>query len=285
MNTEKTIQIFYGLTEAGQKQSILTGGNGKRYQSVSAPLSPEILNWTTLDPDGDPEALRTYTYHYTVAEPTWGRPYIKTHGHQDLVLFDAPQTSAQLINWLRAEFAARDDRKAAAEAELAVSQAQYEQKEAEQKEAEAARKAAHEQFEQMIAQERQRKENAKNTWIDAHGSDYLKRATALGYDCQRRYVAERATFEFPGYVVDFDDQAGWNARVCPSTEALSEAERQIAAGHNAEIVWLTQYPDGTLVYDDDDWDEEEEEEDKPDDGVEAVVIHNFLAQYDLIRVY
>ncbi len=282
MNTEKTIQIFYGLSSSGQKRLLLDGGDGRRLQSVSVRLTPEVLEWTTVDPDGNPEPIYTYTYHYTVECPMYGAPYIMSRRSEGLVEFDVPQTSDRLIDWFRVELAAREDRRVAAEAELVAALAQYEQKVAERKKATAEREAAQKQAERI----REQKKAEKAAWIDAHGSDYLKRATALGYDCQRWYASERAAFEFPGYVGDFDDQAGWNARVCPSMEALSEAERQIAAGHNAEIVWLTQYPDGTLVYDDDEWDEdEEEEEDKPDDGVEAVVIHNFLAQYDLIRVY
>lgn len=110
----------------------------------------------------------------------------------------------------------------------------------------------------------QAREADKHTWITAHGSDFLRRAClAGGYDCQRRYVEERAALEFPGYVVDFKDYARWRDRSCPSEVALAEAERV-----SGLVVWLTASP-------------EEDENDL--DPCEAVVVRGYLDKYDLIR--
>lgn len=90
-------------------------------------------------------------------------------------------------------------------------------------------------------EERQRehevREAERTVWIAEHGSDFLRRATAAGYDCQRRYVTERAALEHPGAVVDFEDEAEWRSRSCPSEAALDLAERI-----NGEVVWLTSPP-------------------------------------------
>jgi hypothetical protein len=118
--------------------------------------------------------------------------------------------------------------------------------------------------------EREVRETEKLAWITAHGSDYLKDAVNLGYNCQRKYVTERAALEFPDFRVDFDDNASWNDRACPSPEALAEVKALVAAGHDAQVVWLT--------YDGDDREDWEEFE-----PCEVVVIRDYLGRYDLVK--
>lgn len=124
-------------------------------------------------------------------------------------------------------------------------------------------KDAHEAAERA---ERARRDAEKADWIAAHGSDHLKRAVAAGHDSQRRYVTERAAAEYPGYEVDFDDEAGWKSRSFPSEAALDEAEKS-----GGEVVWLTTRP-AAREYDDE------------DQECEAVVVSNFLGKYDLIKI-
>lgn len=119
------------------------------------------------------------------------------------------------------------------------------------------------------------KEANRKNWIFERGSDYLRRATALGYNCQRQYVTERAALEFPGFELDFDDQACWKSRNCPSEAALVEVEVLIEAGHNAEVVWLTEPV--VTTRDDDGYPE-------PFDPCEAIVIKYYLGKYDLLKV-
>jgi hypothetical protein len=121
--------------------------------------------------------------------------------------------------------------------------------------------------------ERERKEQEKAAWIAEHGSNYLKRATTLGYDCQRQYVTERAALELPGYEVDFDNRAAWKSRSCPSMAALEEVERLIRQGHDAEVVWLTEPIQEPEYSDDDDYFE----------PCETIVVHNYLGKYDLVK--
>lgn len=106
----------------------------------------------------------------------------------------------------------------------------------------------------------------KLDWIKAHGSDFLRKASDAGYDCQRRYVTERAVLEYPGFAVDFDDLAGWKERACPSEAALDAA---LGFGDTCRVVWLTQPV------------EREGEEDW--EAREALVVEDFLGKYDLVR--
>ncbi|WP_235062549.1 hypothetical protein [Thermoanaerobacterium aotearoense] len=117
-------------------------------------------------------------------------------------------------------------------------------------------------------------EKDKIDWINQHGSDYFKRAIANGFDCQRKYVIERAAKEFPDFIVDFDDSAEWNSRSCPSEKALYEMITLKEKGYNANVVWLTRLPNG---YDDYDY--------YDIDPCEAVVIRSYLGSYDLIKTY
>ena len=90
------------------------------------------------------------------------------------------------------------------------------------------------------------------------------------------YATERSTLEHPDFALDFDNNASWNSRACPSVEALAEVKGLIAAGLDAQIVWLTISPEGKKSYSHND-----EEAFEP---CEAVVIRDYLRKYDLIKV-
>jgi hypothetical protein len=135
----------------------------------------------------------------------------------------------------------------------------------EARERESEREAAHQY-------QKEQAEIEKRTWIEQHGSDFLRKACLqAGHDCQRRYAIERAALEYPGYTVDFDDAAGWKARACPGEMALDEA---LAVG--GDVVWLTSRPSAEVG----DWPEEEYWE-----PCEAVVIQKYLGRYDLVREF
>jgi len=123
----------------------------------------------------------------------------------------------------------------------------------------------------------EKREAEKRAWIEAHGSEYLRRACLKGgYDCQRRYIIERAAMEAPGYTVDFDDAAAWRSRSCPSAAALDEEDAARALGlGEPEIVWLTNPPKDSHDDDDDYF------EFSP---CEAVAIRGYLGKYDLVKI-
>lgn len=117
----------------------------------------------------------------------------------------------------------------------------------------------------------------RREWILAHGSDYLKKTHAAGYNCQRVYVTERAALEYPDYALDFRNEADWKARACPSEVMLEEALRV-----NGRVVWMTA-PGATLRKA---WNlecrKENYKETDPFSQCEVVVVR-FLGQYDLVK--
>lgn len=168
----------------------------------------------------------------------------------DEIEFDMPRLTESLIKFeqkrredLRARAAEIEKRNAAKRAEIAKQKA-----------------------------EREAREQEKTDWITSHGSDHLRRAHKLGYDCQRKYVTERANQEFPDFAVDFNEWARWQSRACPSKDALDIVEKLIEQGHNAECVWLVHPPYGMG------------EDEYPDDfdPCEAVVVKDYLFKHTLV---
>lgn len=155
-------------------------------------------------------------------------------------------------------------------AEVAAEQAERDRKNAEARAKREAEEAA-----------REAAEADKARWIEAHGSNHLRRAFGRGHDCQRMYVVERAAAELPGYTVDFEDAAAWKSRPCPSLAALDEAERverldlRPAEEIEVRIVWLTSPARAErLEYDEDPGEFEESE---------AIVVRGYLSRYDLVK--
>ena len=124
-------------------------------------------------------------------------------------------------------------------------------------------------------------EEEKRNWIEQNGSERLRLAHSHGYECIRLYVSERAKLEYPSFILDLDSKANWIRLNNPSLSALKLVQELIDTGKDAQIVWLTRFPDGTSP-DEDDYDDDG---DSGDDNVdEAIVIGNFLGAYNLIKL-
>ena len=279
--TTKKATISYLLNEEGRKRSLLDGGDGKEMQVVETDITPVLMELADVSPGGEAVlnltgeiviGLEIGSYHddypnfkYTYAPGQYRHLDRKQY-------FAAPQTAEALIAWEKS----RRDHIAARSAELQPAleklQASYKlesERRAEEKASEKAREEGHRK------KEREQREAEKSTWIAAHGSDHLRRAAALGYDCQRKYVTERAITEFPDFSADFDNRANWESRSCPSEAALTLAESLIESGHMAEVVWLT-YPIHLVGLD--------KEEDYRDwEPREAVIVKNYLFKYVLVK--
>lgn len=117
-------------------------------------------------------------------------------------------------------------------------------------------------------QEKVTREREKADWIRQHGSQYLKDCLELEVKANKEYVIERSALEFPGYEVDYSDDAAWEEKFSPSQEALSELKKVRGLGAESEIVWLTRPIN----------------EDYEFEPCEAVVIRNYLGKYDLIKI-
>lgn len=184
----------------------------------------------------------------------------------DRITLPAIPDMAEAVDLLLADAARWDT------AEIARQQRKAERESARQQAEAANRRRADEQQRQSLAdaEAKAARKADKAAWVAAHGSDHLRAAHAAGYDCQRKYVTERAAMERPDYAVDFSDNAAWRDRSCPSAAALAEA---LSVG--GEVVWLTT-------------DENNEPVDRSggeSDGAEAVVIRQYLGKYDLIKQF
>lgn len=106
-------------------------------------------------------------------------------------------------------------------------------------------------------------------WIEEYGDEKLKLALKHTYKCQEDYVTQRASIEYPGFCVDYRDNAEWNERPSPTMEALTILDAIIDSGTEAEIKWVTKRHD-----------ESEYDESDPSEGI---VIREYLGKYDLIK--
>ena len=272
----REISITYHLSEEGRKKSLLLGGDGKKEQVIEADLSPELLSRAYVREDGN--AVWSVLYapqKYLVLGGGTRKPYVTPGGGATYHYFDQPQTAESLLAWVEEREALATAEKAALEAELPALVAAWEADQAAKKEKEAAKEAAEKAAEAAEKAAKAARDAERSAWIAEHGSDYLRRATALGYNCQRQYMTERAAAELPGFDVDFDRRAEWQNRSCPSVEALELVEALIEGGHNAEVVWLVE-PVAQL----------EDEDGCPAwfDPCEAVVVQEYLGKYYLVKI-
>lgn len=284
MTTKAT--ITYLLSEEGRKKSLLQGGSGKREQNLEADITPELLTLAHVSSEGNIKLRIGDDSSYSLlnhrdcelyVDKYSGKPEIRplsgnnTGLIAEIITFDAPQTADALIDFETNRRTNLETRQGELQPEFDRLMEEYNVKQAAEKARneveEAKRKAEREVEEAAKKVERERLEADKLQWIQQHGDDYLRDAVALGYDCQREYVAQRTDMEFPGYVVDFDNNAVWKSRSCPSREALAEVKGLIAKGYQAEVVWLTCPP----------WELDEFE------AGEAVVIRSYLGKYDLVK--
>ena len=165
---------------------------------------------------------------------------------------------------------------------LALAASQQEKQEAARRQAEDQERKERRAEQALRDREREQADKAARAqqraeWITEHGSEHLRAAVNAGYNCQRLYTSERAALEYPGYEIDFDGNAAWKSRSCPSTGALAEELRvtpSLREGERIAVVWLTH----GIGSDDRDEDDPEEYQER-----EAVAIDNWLGRYTLLR--
>ena len=111
----------------------------------------------------------------------------------------------------------------------------------------------------------------KAAWIEAHGSDRLKKAYATGYPHNRAYTQERATAELgEEWTVDTKNAYEWDRKASPSERALDLEKTLKDKGFKVQVVWVKS-------------DGEERDDDDAFEPFEAVVVREFLSRYDVIH--
>ena len=105
-----TVKILYLLSEEGRKQSLLSGGDGKRIQEITAPISKEILDLASVDENGNATLKIGYTgdgnsSYYTVVVDTKIREHSAFYCEPIIVEvfkqveFNTIQTAEQLLKY------------------------------------------------------------------------------------------------------------------------------------------------------------------------------------------
>jgi hypothetical protein len=112
-------------------------------------------------------------------------------------------------------------------------------------------------------------------WVEEYGSERLRLAYSRGYDCDQIYVEERAAIEFPGFSIGMEENTGWYKAENPSLDALILERALRNQGREAEVTTVIYFP--AEGYDD-------EADEENFERREAMVIKNYLGEYDLIKV-
>ncbi|MFX4261256.1 hypothetical protein ACOBQJ_03530 [Pelotomaculum propionicicum] len=264
---EATARLEYYLNEEGRKKSILAGGNGKRFQEIVTKATPEILELALVEEDGlvrFPADCNTRLVVVKTSEkPGW------CWDGCGVTEFSEPQTVDSLVAHMKE--VCRDIGRIKIDpvnlAEIALLEKEYK----EEQEVENSRKAKEE-----AARITSRAE--KTAWIEEHGSNHLRRATALGYSCQGLYVKERAAMEFPGFYVDLDEHTKWKSRGWPSPETITMQLDLQAKGYLVEVVWLTRPPKDASEY-------PYKIYEKGFNPCEALVVKEYLGKHTLVTIF
>lgn len=145
-----------------------------------------------------------------------------------------------------------------------------------------AKRAEREQRERAEAERKEKQRAEKIAWAAQFGSDHLQRALAAGHSCDRKYRVERAAVEYPGFTLDYENNAGTKDRACPSVEALDARDAALAAHPDAtcEIVWLAAPALDSKPQADD---EEDFEDDAAFEEREALVVKDPRYNHDLVK--
>lgn len=266
------LSIRYLLDEEGRKASLLSGGDGKAVQIVRCNVTPTNIELAHVREDGDvsldlTEHLPDDWYIGEDGEEPEDDSYQCIKHHTKVFTFSKPMTPGTLVQWEKKRRAkTTPDEETLKRCEASLQDYIDRQKDYEEgflefhAEEERARQAA------FRAAEADRKK-----WIQDHGSDYVKRATNMGYDCARQYARERSELEFPEWYLDFDCKARWSKKACPSSEALDDAEEATSRGHKAVVIWLKDEvptPAGVIS-----------------GSREACLIYDYLSKYNLLKIY
>lgn len=301
-NTKQITVQFY-LNEEGRKAYLLAGRDGKKEQETCVSISKEYIEHAYVNSDGEAFIdLRKYVDHNFKLKKIsaekleklrngsmtseWDikncKPEITCESKK--IEFDKILTGEEMIAIYYSKVEECQKQREALLNEYNENMSEYEEAAA------IAIKILNEEIKKqnekmqetrkLAELNREKRKNEKADWIKEHGSDYLKKAFSHGYDCQRKYVKERTEFEFPDFILDFDDKLEFFERTCPGEEALNksiEIEEILKTDSDAycSVEWYNYQC----------WNFEHFNEDLPSSSCEAVVIRNYLGKYTLVKFY
>lgn len=153
---------------------------------------------------------------------------------------------------------------------LSSMRAEYDaETERRKKEYEVARESARKYKEAREAEEKAAFCAEKRRWIEAHGSERLRKSEAGGYSNTVPYMNERLKKDVgDGWEIDVNRAMGWNTKRYPSERALDLEVSLKKQGYDSEIGLLTDNGDDKCEFE--------------FECCEVVVIKNYLGKYDVV---
>ena len=180
MSTNPTISIRYTLSQAGQKASLLAGGNGKSTQLISGEITPEEISHPLirLNQDGTINTVPLEAGGTQLVNPGWGEPRLEW---LTLPPFDVPLSFAQAWQLAREYYETTQAQRIALQPEYEAALAAHRAREA----AQAAEKRAQKQRNEEYEASREAKKTALaallHDWATAHGSPLLRARLEEGF--------------------------------------------------------------------------------------------------------
>ena len=309
------LTIRYLLNEEGRKKSLLSNGDGKMIQVLTTDeIDEEKLKYAHVDKNGNAyinvgfrfvsersEDVDKITTEYEV----FVRDYDKIGYYslsssdepkiisktKEIIYYDNIQNIDSLINDYNILQKKIEENKKVIKKQLKIEREIFKEKLdiAIKKRQEIIDKANIEKEkekklkEKINREEKEFKEKLvkeKEQWIKEHGSEYLKTAFNNGYDCQRKYVEERAKFEYPDFYLDFYNKVIIWSRSMPSEKALIDS-LNIKDGifKEAKVIWAKD------SYNDNERKNLEKYLNHKFEECEAVMIDEYLGKYRLFKFY
>jgi len=233
-----TLNVSFKLSEKARKREFATTGTRpKETQTATFDLEDatehqrkRLLMYVPLDKFDSNQGITLENY-------TADKAYYDNI-HKEAQILDFPPADLDALLDILADMATQKDHIGPQLAQWDAESKAYSEQEAqkrttrEQRVAEARAKADQAKADRIAAAEK---------WIAEFGSKHLKDATSRGYNCDRLYQLERAAQEYPGFELDYDNNAEWTSRSCPSETALSQVT-EIEQAHpdtTVTVVWLT----------------------------------------------
>lgn len=268
------VKIHYLLSKAGQKASLLSGGNGRDTQVIevaaNAPEYPLAVALASVGCDGSADI------HCDDPAPA---PRDCYSGHAiKPIKYDAPPTISELL---------KDEADRREQFRLEEQQRALEEKDEREREINAilasppsdlveechvgwrikhtgfadeprlqshfeqarviveSRKEEYDRIQKQAAVDEQlrvdRIESERLEWIDANGSDRLKRCIAEGIPANGIYLSERMAKDYPGWI-EYSKHAGVTKdAINPTMEAFLMLDEARLVCPDAKLMWAPQY--------------------------------------------
>jgi len=114
------------------------------------------------------------------------------------------------------------------------------------------------------------------SWAREHGSERLRKGLEMGYEMYPLAYIEWVDENYPGFVLDLDDDGKWSVAECPSLAAL-QAEADLRSRPHVKEVYIVRARCWPWVY-------EADQVIYCDEEAECIVVRDERIPYDLVRV-